>query len=64
MADIFTNRNIQIANDLAYTDPKDNEEVKKSQSSTYNPYHHETRELFSDYFVNRHDANGHIHTAR
>lgn len=65
MADnIFTQANTKILSDLQETDKKYNPELKASQSHEINPYDTHTRELFSTYFVNRHDANGHMHTAQ
>lgn len=65
MADnIFTQANTKILSDLRETDPKYNDELKASQSSKVNPYDTHTRELFSTYFVSRHDQAGHYHTAQ
>lgn len=65
MADnIFTQANSKIWADLQETDQKYNQELKASQSSKVNPYDTHTRELFSTYFVSRHDQAGHYHTAQ
>lgn len=64
MADILKDKNREIYKDLQNTEPKYNEELKQSGSSAFNPFQHKTRELFSTYFVSRHNPDGSMNTGQ
>lgn len=64
MADLLKDKNREIYKDLQNTDPRYNEELKASGSRAYNPFEHKSRELFSTYFVSRHNPDGDMHTAQ